>query len=207
MAHFSNKRSIQCASLPGSMLSVTLRERKVTLFENLKLNLHWTHENYDKYVPHSRSKFSRCDQTSFVTQIKYRACFRFAYAPKSDLQTALLFTFPVEYTRESGNHVIYRTPGGQLQLKTGKACLYQRLSWNRASQLCRDTGGGYLPHFTSNEALRELIAFFKLSQYLAPIEAICIGLRYNKGKQVSFTNFHKQSFVCILFCFSSVLLL
>ena len=54
----------------------------------------------------------------------------------------------------------------------------RKVSWNEASEMCRGIGG-YLPYFTFKEQLDELIALFKLSQAIPPIQALFTGLQFN----------------------------
>ena len=53
------------------------------------------------------------------------------------------------------------------------------LSWEQASQLCRDAGGS-LPYFTSRDELEEFIAFIKLEKYGILVNALFIGLHNKK---------------------------
>ena len=54
----------------------------------------------------------------------------------------------------------------------------RKVSWNEASEICRDMGG-YLPFFTFKKQLDELVALLKLSQAVPPIQELFIGLQYN----------------------------
>ena len=57
-----------------------------------------------------------------------------------------------------------------------------KLSWEDAAELCEKRFGGYLPWFKDKESLDEILAFFKLSSDIPPIEAIYIGLKTTGAK-------------------------
>ena len=67
--------------------------------------------------------------------------------------------------------------------------LQTKVSWNQASELCKEMGG-LLPYFTSRQDLEDLLIYFKIRGYLIPwgvmdpklsiqaVVEIYIGLKY-----------------------------
>ena len=69
---------------------------------------------------------------------------------------------------------------GNLQPNTWRQEKY-KMSWNKATELCKSLGGD-LPHFMSRYNLDEFIAMLLKSEKIPMMEAIFIGLKYNKIK-------------------------
>ena len=72
---------------------------------------------------------------------------------------------------------------GNLQPNTWDQKKYH-MSWNKATELCKSLGGN-LPHFMSRYELDQFIAMLLKSEKIPMMEAIFIGLKYNKLKVMS----------------------
>ena len=60
----------------------------------------------------------------------------------------------------------------------------QSVSWNDAADMCSSVGA-VLPYFTSREEMDELLHLLSHSPLIPPLEAVFIGLKYNR-KEVNY---------------------
>ena len=116
----------------------------------------WILDNYDQYrfYPHQNIK----DLFSYLDI-------------DSDNMYQNITVIPINREDKSNKFIVFK--------------LHQpKMSWNKASQICKDIGG-YLPYFTSRDDLDELLAFLKLSWSIPTIIYMHIGLKFELNK-VSF---------------------
>ena len=57
----------------------------------------------------------------------------------------------------------------------------QTVSWNEAAKMCSSIGA-VLPYFTNTEEMNELLNLLSHSTHVPPLEAVFIGLKYNRKK-------------------------
>ena len=138
-------------ALQGSILSVKVTTQKESIRKVL-----WLHDIYPKYMylkkeDNNLEWDSISDKTFMNLSLKMHRNKEFYY---------------VFFRNTSSTHL-------SISVFNNKGFT----SWEKASDLCRSIEG-YLPYFTSREDLDELLALFKMSLEIPPIEAIYIGLKF-----------------------------
>ena len=146
----------------------------------------WIDDMYEKYYHFLKDSAQKCSQkisTNFTFCLNFSS---FAQSVKTRHYIFLgnLIMDPSYFS----NHYAGVTLKNEIDLIKLKNGLRERidivesqksLSWEEASQLCRDARG-YLPYFTSRDELEEFIAFIKLEKYGILVNALFIGLHNKK---------------------------
>lgn len=185
VSQLTERRNFEFITLPGEIMSIALRPRTQIKSEQFALKLHWVEDKNKPFSQHLMTNNRSCFREN--THIKYdRKCPNFSHALGGNMERIYLFSFPRKNLPIVNPFYLKER---DLTVRTKVIFEHSRVSWVQASKVCRDAGG-CLPSFMRRNDMEELIAFFKLTHELPPTEAVYIGLRYHRRRNVSLNTLH-----------------
>ena len=170
--------------MPVQFISVSCHINNVVLFlisSNYSMKATWIQNYYQQYESFFHLRAAKCSLLSF----EYSKCWNFSAFQRETNKTYILINLhPFAISNPSFGLHKY---------------LPYIIPWQRASQLCKQTGG-YLPYFTSGNDLVQLLVMFKLVRNFEEMEGIFIGLKMS-AKQVHMSKcpFHLFLAICMQF--------
>ena len=175
-SHFSLKARQMYVSLPG-------------VFNEIVINMRTRVHPRNTFISVTLNKFLGDEVQHAVECIQEQQHYCILFLPKSQEMFTLYYLF--------GNmHEYYNTPNtlAFLQSFTQGGESRKLISWNTAANLCRSVGA-YLPYFTKRSELDELLHLMRQSPYIPILQAVYIGLHYNKTKVSWYVDeFHKYHY-------------
>ncbi len=135
------------------------------------LKLMWIHDNYRKYSKFVPFEADSCHKTT----VNWTRCLIFSPAvpDQQERRKYVLLWKEIAYTTgmDIADNLLLTV------FNIGKFSHFKihLQSWQEASKHCQHVGG-YLPFFRRREELEEILALFKLSKHIPPLEATFVGL-------------------------------